>query len=211
MTEPDVALTDYALAIECALFAYLLGRRRQAAGPLRLWLLFFFGSAAAASLAGGTVHGFFLDVQTLGNAVLWRLTLIAIGVTALSAWAIGAGVLFPAARARRITIAAAAAWAGYSVVALFLTQRFLLAVIFYLPATVFLLVGLSVAYARAREPRVLVAIAGLSLMFVAAAVQQARIALHPISFNHNALYHLIQAVALSLLFLGLRVRHADAA
>src|SRR2546422_6430208 len=50
----------------------------------------FFGSAAVASLAGGTVHGFFLDVRTLGNAVLWRITLIAIGVTAASAWAIGA-------------------------------------------------------------------------------------------------------------------------
>jgi len=31
---------------------------------------------------------------------------------------------------------------------------------------------------------------------VAAAVQQARIALHPNYFNHNALYHLLQAIAL---------------
>jgi len=202
MTEPDVALTDYALAIECVLFAYLVRRREHA---------LFFGSAAVASLAGGTVHGFFLDVRTLGNAVLWRITLIAIGVTALSAWAIGARMLCPASAARRITIAAAAAFAGYSVLTLFTTQDFRAAVIFYLPAAVFLLVVLSVAYARARERRILVAIAGLGLMFIAAAVQQARIALHPTYFNHNALYHLIQAVALWLLFLGLRRLHADAA
>src|SRR2546426_7467653 len=101
MTEPDVALTDYALAIECALFAYLVRRREHA---------LFFGSAAVASLAGGTVHGFFLDARTLGNEILWRITLIAIGVTAASAWAIGARGLFSAPMARRITIAAAAAF-----------------------------------------------------------------------------------------------------
>ena len=202
MTEPDVALTDYALAIECSLFAYLAHRREHA---------LFFGSAAVASLAGGTVHGFFLDVRTLGNAVLWRITLIAIGVTALSAWAIGARVLFPGPAARRLTIVAAAAFAGYSVLTLFITQDFRAAVAFYLPAAVFLLVVLSLAYARGRERRVVVAISGLGLMFIAAAVQQARIVLHPTYFNHNALYHLIQAVALWLLFLGLRRLHADAA
>jgi len=202
MTEPDVALTDYALAIECALFAYLAHRREHA---------LFFGSAAVASLAGGTVHGFFLDVRTFGNAVLWRIALIAIGVTALSAWAIGARVLFPGPAARRITIAAVTAFVGYSVLTLLITQDFRAAVAFYLPAAVFLLVVFSLAYARARERRILVAIAGLGLMFIAATVQQARIVLHPTYFNHNALYHLIQAVALWLLFLGLRRLHADAA
>ena len=201
MTEPDVALTDYALALECTVFAYLLQRKEHA---------LFFGSAAIASLAGGTVHGFFLDDRTLGNAVLWRITLIAIGVTAASAWAIGARVLFPVPTARRISIAAAAALAVYCVVTVFITQEFRAAVIFYLPAVVFLLVALSVAYARARERGILVAVAGLGLMFIAAAVQQARLALHPRYFNHNALYHLIQAVALWLLFLGLRRLHADA-
>src|SRR2546421_74586 len=116
MTEPDVALTDYALALECTVFAYLLQRKEHA---------LFFGSAAIASLAGGTVHGFFLDDRTLGNAVLWRITLIAIGVTAASAWAIGARVLFPGPTAQRISIAAAAAFAAYCVVTVFITQEFL--------------------------------------------------------------------------------------
>jgi len=146
----------------------------------------------------------------LGNAILWRITLIAIGVTAVSAWAIGARVLFPAPTARRITMAAAAAFAVYCVLTLFITQQFRAAVVFYLPAVVFLLVVLCVAYARARARGILVAIAGLGLMFIAAAVQQARIALHATYFNHNALYHLIQAVALWLLFLGLRRLRADA-
>src|SRR2546428_13490949 len=136
MTEPDVALTDYALAIECTIFAYLLQRKEHA---------LFFGSAAVASLAGGTVHGFFLDARTLGNAVLWRFALIAIGVTAASPWAIGARVLFPAPTSRRIPIAAAAPPAAYCVPTLFLTHEFRAAVVFSLPAALFLLCALCVA------------------------------------------------------------------
>lgn len=204
MTEPDVALTDYALAIECALFAYLIYRRGHAATRIGASLLVFFVSAGVASLAGGTVHGFFLDVETMEHAILWRVVLVAIGATALSAWAIGAGILFSAPAARRITIGAAAGYVGYSALVLFITQDFRAAMIFYLPAALFLFTVLSVAYARLREQRILVAVSGLGLTFIAAAVQQSRIAPHPSYFNHNALYHLIQAAALWLLFLGCR-------
>jgi hypothetical protein len=40
------------------------------------------------------------------------------------------------------------------------------------------------------------------LTLVAAVVQQRRIALHPAYFNHNALYHAIQAIALGMIYLG---------
>ena len=204
MTEPDVALTDYGLAIECGVFLYLVYRGGLAATSLGAPLILFFGAAALASLAGGTVHGFFLDVETMGHLVLWRITLIAIGATALSAWALGARMQFAPRAAQWITTAAGAAFLGYTVLVLFMTQDFQAAVFFYLPAAVFLLAVLSVQYARGRERRILVALSGLGLTFVAAAVQQSGIALHPTYFNHNALYHLIQAVALWLLFLGFR-------
>jgi hypothetical protein len=44
----------------------------------------------------------------------------------------------------------------------------------------------------------------VALSFVAAAVQQTETSLHPLYFNHNALYHLIQAFALLLIFLAAR-------
>jgi hypothetical protein len=40
---------------------------------------------------------------------------------------------------------------------------------------------------------------GLALTFVAAAVQQAHVTVHP-RLGHNALYHLIQGIALALVF-----------
>lgn len=204
MTEPDVALTDYGLAIECALFVYLLHRRGQATTRFGAWLLLFFGSIGVASLAGGMVHGFFQDAETLGWRVLWGVVLVAIGATAFSGWAIGAGILFPAPTARRITIAAVVGFAGYSALVLLVTHDFRAAVIFYLPAALFLFAALCLTFVRGREPRILVALLGLGLTFLAAAVQQGTIAPHPRYLNHNALYHLIQAVALWLLFLGFR-------
>lgn len=204
ITEPDVALTDYGLALECALFAYLLVRRRDGQRPLQTWFALFFGSLSAAALAGGTLHGFFLDPQTTGQTILWPATLLAIGVTALSAWVIGVLIQFPEAVARWIVILAIVAFAGYCAIVLLVTQTFWVAVVNYLPAAGFLFLVFSLTYQRTRERPVLVGAAGLALTFVAAGARERDIALHPVYFNHNALYHLIQAVALFMVFWAAR-------
>ena len=102
MTEPDVTLTDYALAVECALFVYILTVWRRPASPVGLWFALLFASLGLASLFGGTVHGFFLDEATVGYQVLWPATMLAIGGAAFAGWLAGATVLLP----RR------AAWVG---------------------------------------------------------------------------------------------------
>ena len=204
ITEPDVTFADYALAIECALFSYLLYRRGDREQPLRAWFALFFGSASVAALTGGTVHGFFLDVTTVGYAILWPATLLAIGLAALAAWGIGARIQFSEPLARWITLVAAVQFVVYGVVVFFVTQEFLAAVLDYLPAAVFLAMAFAAAYKRGRERPVLVGLAGLMLTFVAAGVQQGGLALHPLYFNHNALYHVIQAVALFMIFWGAR-------
>jgi len=200
MTEPDVALTDYGLAIESAVFAFLIYRRGIRGQPLRTWFMVFFGSISLASLAGGTVHGFFNDEQAAVYAILWPATLIAIGLTALAAWTIGACLLFSPKIVRWITAAALVEFAGYSACVLLLTDEFWIAVAIYVPAAVFLLIALVGKYRRAQDREIVIGIAGLFLTFVAAAVQQAEIPLHPAYFNHNAFYHLIQGVALFMLF-----------
>jgi hypothetical protein len=204
VTEPDVTFTDYGLALECAVFTYLLWRRGDPDQPLRAWFILFFGAVGAAALAGGTVHGFFLDERTTGHAILWPATLIAIGGSALAGWGIGARLLFPAGVARVISIVAVAEFAAYSVVVLLVNQTFRIAVMNYLPATVFLATALGRVYARVGTRPALIGLAGLALTFVASGVQQSGIALHPIYFNHNALYHLIEAVALLMIFVAAR-------
>ena len=93
LTEPAVALTDFALAIECAVFVALLARGDASDKTLRLWFVVFFASAGLASVLGGSVHGFFPDKSSDSRQILWQATLLAILVTALAAWNIGAGLL----------------------------------------------------------------------------------------------------------------------
>jgi len=53
--------------------------------------------------------------------------------------------------------------------------------------------------------------AGLALSAVAALLQASRVAIHPIYFDHNAVYHVLQAIALVLLYLGFHERRTDPA
>jgi hypothetical protein len=203
MTEPDVALTDYALALECAVFAAWLARS-DAGSPVRGWAILFFAALTVAPLAGGTVHGFFLDTDSLGHRVLWPVTLIAIGVAAAAAWMIGASLQFSAGVARRARRVAALGLAAYAFVILFVLQSFIVAMAFYLPAALFLVIVMGGRYVRTKERAALTGLGGLLLTFVASGVQVGQVALHPIYFNHNALYHAIQAIALALIYVAVR-------
>ena len=193
MNEPDVTITDFLLAAEALTFAVLIAR--STATPLQRWFIVFFSATALASLAGGAVHGFFAD-----SRALWRFVLIALGVVSASAWAIGARLLFTNRVAGFITTAALMELAVYSLLVVFVTDSFSIAIANYLPSTLFLIVAFFASYRSGAGTPVAIGLSGLVLTLVAAAVQQARIALHPTYFNHNALYHLLQAIALFLIF-----------
>lgn len=204
LLEPDVTLTDFALAIECAWFAVWLQRNRTRGEPFGLSFIVFFGAVGLAALLGGITHGFLPDPQHWLTRIVWRGTLLAIGAAALASWWIGARLSLPEKPARWITIFAAAGFALYAVFVLFISQSFLVAIAHYLPAAAFLLLAFIIAHRRRPSGFLLAGIAGVTLTFVAAGVQQGGIGLHPTYFNHNALYHLIQAVGLLLIFLAAR-------
>ena len=200
MAEPDVTLTDLGLALECGLFVWLLARGGLPGDPLRRWWLLFFGSVGLASLAGALVHGFFPDPASFQRQALWVLTLLAIGSAALAGWGIGGQLLFRLAVARWFVAGAGLGFALYAVVVLFRSRTFLVAIAGYLPAVIFLAVALAVVYRRTRARPLLLGLVGLLLTLAAAGIQQGGLALHPVYFDHNALYHVVQAVALFLLF-----------
>lgn len=90
VTEPATMLTDYALTLLCAWFAFSLWRRSGPSGGRRvgLWVAAFSVTALAA-LAGGTAHGFRVPLgETWG--LVWRITVLSIA--AGSALLIAAGV-----------------------------------------------------------------------------------------------------------------------
>ena len=204
MLEPDVTLTDYGLFLECAAFAWLIVRRPSPRRALRVWAALFFAATALAALSGGTVHGFFPVEAGPAGVALWKLSLLAIGAAALAGWGLGAHALLPAARAVLIVRGAALLWLVYAAIVLFVDDRFAVAIAGYAPAALFLLVAFGLLAVRTGARWAWFGVWGLAFSFMAAPVQLLGVAVHPVYFNHNALYHLVQAVGLALIFAGCR-------
>lgn len=199
--EPAVSLTDFALAAECGILAALIWRK----SVKQPWFALFFASLGAAALLGGIVHGFLPDETAPAYSVLWRTTLIAIGLAAVAA-AIEAVILARNKLVRQIVIAVAVSgFAFYLYLVVLVRQDFRLAIFMYLPATVLLFISFILLFSRTefsqrRRWHFLIGATGLFLTLVAAAVQQSRIAVGVL--DHNAVYHLIQAVALVAIHIG---------
>jgi hypothetical protein len=202
MIEPGVALTDFLLTLECAVFAVLLWHRGKTHPAIRPWFVLFFAATALSSLTGGLVHGFFLDAASQTYRVLWPATLIGIVIASLAAWSAGARMLF-SGRTSLVTMRAAmTAACGFALAVLIGIQEFWIAILAYLPASLLLLAAFLKAAVRSRDPAPAWAAAGIALTFFGGAVQQFEVALHPVYLTHNALYHLILAAALCLIFIG---------
>lgn len=199
MLEPDVTITDFILAIQCFWFALLLYKR-----PINLPWLLLFGSLSLAALTGGITHGFSSDEQSTGFAILWRGALIAVGAMALAGWHIGAGFLHHKTVARWIKQLAAIQFLLFAVVISFYSQSFLLAALNYLPTAVFLFFVFVRSYFKTNESAPFSGAISILLTLLGSFVQIAKISLHPQYFNHNALYHAIQFIAICFLFVTAR-------
>lgn len=199
MLEPAVTLTDYVLAAECAAVCALLLREKQ--NSFRFSFLLMFTGIGTAALAGGTTHGFFPDAESIPYQILWTLTLWGIGVMALAGWLLGARLLFKKELAQKISRIALAEFTCYLLFVLFVSQAFLVAIVNYLPAAVFLLAALVLHYRKHPSRPVMLGIVALVMTFISSGVQMAKISLHPVYLDHNVLYHLIQFAAIILLYI----------
>jgi hypothetical protein len=85
-------------------------------------------------------------------------------------------------------------------VVLRVTDSFFAAIVVYVPALVFLTGAIVALYARSRTRELLYGVASLLLMFVAAAIQRSEVGIDLLDLDHNALYHVVQGVALALFF-----------
>ena len=200
MTEPDVALTDYVLALESVILAVLLMNQPAGRPDLQLWFVVFFTAAGLASALGGTVHGFFVARPSRLGSALWRATLVAIGVVAAAGWMIGAGILWGDSYGRWLLTIVAAELMVYAVIVVAVSGAFWIAIANYLPSTVFLVVAYWMAYRSNPGDALAIGLAGLALTLLAPLGQQLRVGIHPVYFNHNAVYHVVQGIALVMIF-----------
>jgi hypothetical protein len=204
MCEPDVTLTDYGLAVECAICATSLGLAPAARKGLQNAGMCFYIFLGISAAAGGTVNGFCPGLQSPECRWLWQLTLQSVGLAAFSTWVLGASILATGPTERWLARAAFPQLALYSSTVLFFTQDFWIVFMIYLPAALLLLAGFCRAAWCDGHWFLLVGAAGSMFSFASSYVQFMRIGIDPVTFNHNALAHIIQAVALLLMLLGIR-------
>ena len=204
MTEPAVALTDYLLAGECGLFALLIGKGASANPRFRDGWVVFFAALGAASLLGGTVHGFFQGAASAPGALLWKGTMLVMGLATMACWRLGAGMLSEGAIPGWIRPALVVQFLTYAAVVLWISQSFWVAILNYLPAILSLLFASWRFHRKHRIPGLPLISLGLAATLVASAIQQLRIGVHPRFFDHNTLYHVMVGAALVVLFLGVR-------
>jgi hypothetical protein len=203
LSEPDVTLTDYGLAVECAVCAAFLARTPTGRKGLRTAGGCFFLFLGLSAATGGTVHGFCAGLGTAECRLLWQLTLQSLGLVSFSTWILGAGVLAPGHTGRWLAFAAVPQVALYSACVLFVTQQFWIVFTIYLPAAFLLLAGFCRGFWRDGNRYPLVGASGSVLSLVSSLIQFMRIGVDPVYFNHNALAHVVQAMALALIFLAI--------
>ena len=202
--DPDVAFTDLGLAL---LGGYLGWRLWHAPGPRMLLRTgaVLMGGLGSAALWGAVFHAFFPGgTATLPGFLAWVPVALSIVVAASAMLELSLRLLLPGIQfsARRSIVATYAA--SFAVVVLLVHESFSSIVYFYTPALILLLIAAAKQAIRSRDTGWTLIAIGLIMSAGAAMLQQARVAVHPVYFDHNAVYHVVQGIALVFLYLGWR-------
>jgi hypothetical protein len=183
VAEPMTLITDLLLTIAALVFAARLWRVQ------RMWALAFLFTAAG-SFCGGMQHGFAPLMAPIAALLLWKATLFSIGMASFFLLA-GSGHT----------------WAIVAIVKLVIYMSWMIVhndFIWVIADYGITLLLIGIAQLVRRGPSMPWVIGSIVVSVIAALVQQSRFALHR-HFNHNDLYHLVQMVALWLLYRGGRV------
>lgn len=200
MTEPDVALTDFALAIECAVIALAVRSGSAPIGPVHRGFAALFLTLAVGSALGGIWHGFLNSYDSTMSLIVWSATLLSLGLTGLVVWFLVSEFRLYRPLRGKIRSLGVVVFAAYGFAVVFVTQAFQLAVLNMLPALVLLLAGYVAEYRRRGEGALLFGVFGILLIFASSLLQQLGLDIHPVYFTHNAIYHVLQGVAFFMLF-----------
>jgi uncharacterized protein DUF6962 len=198
--DPDVVFTDLALALLGAYFGWRLWER----AALRTGAVLM-GGLSSAAFWGAVFHAFFpAGTATTPGFIAWVPVTLSIVVASAAMLELALITLVPrlSRTARRAVVVAYAA--GFAAVVLLVDESFTSIVRFYVPALVLFLLGAARQAIRARSRGWSLITAGLLVSIGAALLQQAEVAVHPDYFDHNAVYHVVQCLALVFLYLGFR-------
>jgi hypothetical protein len=199
--DPDVVLTDLGLAVLGAWLAWKLARG-SATGTLARSGVLVMAALASAAFWGAVFHAFFPGTSTRAGFLAWMPVALSIAVigTALLVLALRVAVPRLPASARRAV--GGMYGAAFALTVLLVDSSYRTIVCFYAPVVLlFLVVAVREAVRTGSAGWRTIALS-FAVSLLAAGVQQARIAIDPRYFDHNAVYHVLQAIALVLLYRG---------
>ena len=178
MNEPSTVLTDYLLGAVSTWVAIRLFKSREK--PRRLWAVAFAALAIGAFL-GGTWHGF------VHSELLWKATVLSVGFASFGMVA-GSGYSMPWLRV--LAAIKLVLYVGWMLV----HDEFIYVV---LDTGIALIVVAAIHLWKWNGPM----LAGVALSVLAGVVQASGFSLHE-HFKNNDLYHVMQTVAVLLLYQG---------
>ena len=197
--EVAVSISDFLLAGFSGALALRLQSRPTEMRRTRRWFAIVLGAIAVSSFLGAISHGFVPQENGRLGALIWRSTLMLIGPASVGLCMLASLLLFRPGiieRARALALITLAIYVG---LVLFEYHEFVIALLLYLPATLLLLAAFLM---RWRQGQSFGADGALAMVLTLAAgiLQYLHIDIHPVYFNHNALYHVVQGVALFFLY-----------
>lgn len=188
------ALTDFCIAAECFFFCtvWLRAEPKSRTFKLSAW---FFLSVGLASLFGGLVHGYFYREETVAFQILWRVTLLTIGVVSFFFVKLTDSMSGgPNAMRERLI---AFVLFSYSAIVVFLTQKFIIAIFAYLPALLWFCYQ-QVSRLKSSPKKASWGIGATVVVLLASGLQSADVGL--MALDANTLYHLLQMAAMVAFF-----------
>lgn len=201
IAEPMTMLTDYALAGVTGWLAWALYRSREGRRARSLWTLAF-AALALAALLGGTWHGFAPAFTEIAVLLVWKATVLSVGVASFGMLAGSAAAVTPPSAAKALLALAAAKLAVYAAWMPFHSEY-----IYVIVDTGIALAAVAALHAwsalKRRDRASFLMLGGVGVSLLAAAVQASGFAPHRY-FNHNDLYHLVQIGAMLLFYAGAR-------
>jgi uncharacterized protein DUF6962 len=192
--------TDYVLAL--AGFVAALWLWRRARGPAGRWWACALAATGVAAVLGGTSHGYAPVLGKETHGLVWRLTYASAGV---ANFCMGYGIALAALpeRARRPALALLLVRLVAVVAALVALAEFRY-VLYDYAITLALLLALAAWRSARGRPGAVWVTAGVVVSAMGAAVQLARVG-QGRAFNHNDLFHVLQAIGLGLYARGGRM------
>jgi hypothetical protein len=202
--DPDVVLTDVGLAL---LGAYLGWRLWRASSGMKLRKAgaVLMAALASAALWGAIFHAFFPQgTGTRTGRLAWMPVSLSIVAASATMFNLALRIMAPglAPHIRRCGVAAYGA--SFAAVVLLVDNSYRSIVSFYVPALLLLLLASGQQLIRQGGWGWTLITTGLLLSGAAAVLQQLRVSIHPVYFDHNAVYHVVQSIALVFLYFGWR-------